>query len=530
MKILVNLILCFACLHATGQTHNPEEVYNIACKWAKEGKPDSAFRYLQMIVGKEYWKYGQLTGDSDLVSLHGDQRWQALLARIRGAKLAKLSLTGMYQDFDLMVAALHEAHTGLYWYNSKPAFDSMCQVQRGKIKRGLDVLGFYQVLAPVVAFTKEGHTFLRLGGEAQAYMQFSVKYFPWQVKFLQQVPYVKNGAVLKKINGEDVGAMMGRFLSYEPADGYNMTSKYRWIERNGRFASYYAYCYPGVDRFTIEVEEPGTGAKRIYKDIAAVPYDSIRKSVAEPPATLQIDSIAILTFNTFSSSRYKAAGMDFKAFVKQSFDTINSRHIPHLVIDVRRNGGGTEGYEDYLLSFLIDKDYQKYSYVQASAFHYSFYQYTDYKYDWEELEKMLAEEHVLQPDGRILRKDGVLAHELPQAAKYKGRLYVLTSGLTYSGGAEFAALVREHTDAVFVGEEVGGGYYGNTSGNRLVLRLPASKLEVGIPLLKFVVSTEKRQVPFGHGVIPDVEVVSGVEAYLKGTDVEMQQVREMLSK
>lgn len=81
---------------------------------------------------------------------------------------------------------------------------------------------------------------------------------------------------------------------------------------------------------------------------------------------------------------------------------------------------------------------------------------------------------------------------------------------------------------MFIGEEVGGGYYGNTSGNRIILKMPGSKLEVGIPLLKFVVSTKGMTIPFGHGVIPDYEVEPDMWDYLKGDDVEMKRVRELI--
>jgi hypothetical protein len=164
----------------------------------------------------------------------------------------------------------------------------------------------------------------------------------------------------------------------------------------------------------------------------------------------------------------------------------------------------------------------KYKYVQAPAFSFSFYQYTNYIINWPRLEKMLSREHYLEKDGRILRKPGVMAHEKPQPDPYKGEIYVLISGLTYSGGSEFATLMRNHTNAVFIGEEAGGGYYGNTSGNRIVLRLPNSKLEIGIPILKFVLDTPKGDVPFGHGVLPDYQIQPTITQFLNAYDAGLE--------
>ena len=39
-----------------------------------------------------------------------------MLDRMRHVRLVPLDKETLYKDFDLMVSALEEAHTGLYWY------------------------------------------------------------------------------------------------------------------------------------------------------------------------------------------------------------------------------------------------------------------------------------------------------------------------------------------------------------------------------------------------------------------------------
>jgi hypothetical protein len=411
-------------------------------------------------------------------------------------------------------------------------------------------LGFYNIIAPLDAFIKEGHTFLRLGAQTQAYLRFSGQYFPIYLKFLNKKAYIINdaggfkthGLILTKVNGHSIDELMERFMSYEPADGYNMTSKYRWMEQNGKFSIYYARCYPPSAFFDIEVIDPVTGEKKSFNHIAALSYDNFTKSyktvasnisgiVYTLPAELKMDTLsktAILTINSFSSSKYKAAGLKFHTFIDSAFSKIKEQHVKHLVIDIRKNGGGSEGYEDYLLAYMIDKDYLKYKYVQASAFTYSFYQYTDYKDDYKDLDKELKDEHYQEKDGRVLRKPGVEEHEKPKPNPFKGDIYILISGLTYSGGSEFASLARNHTNAIFIGEETGGGYYGNTSGIRITLQLPNSTLEIGIPILKFVVDTPKGNVPFGHGTLPDYEIEPTINQFLTGYDVEMEMAKQLI--
>jgi Cupin domain len=54
--------------------------YNAACVMALEGVPDRAFDYLRRALALEPKAREYALGDADLESLHGDQRWQDLIA------------------------------------------------------------------------------------------------------------------------------------------------------------------------------------------------------------------------------------------------------------------------------------------------------------------------------------------------------------------------------------------------------------------------------------------------------------------
>lgn len=534
------------------KTISPATRYSAAGAWAMANRPDSAFHNLDLIVGITYFGYDQLINNKDFALIHEDRRWLPLLDKIKNTKLRAIPADSLKHDFDLLVSALKEAHTGLYWYNSYAQFDSICTSQRAQIKPGMTDLDFYNIIAPLNAFIKEGHNSLQLGAQTQTYLRFSGKYFPVYLKFLDTKAYIINdvggfktrGLILTKVNGHTIDDLRKKFMSYEPDDGYITTGKNRWIELNGKFSIYYARCYPPVQFFDIETIDTATGEKKKFNHIPSTDYDNFIKSYRTVvsnipgmnytlPAELKIDTvsaIATLTINSFSSNRYKAAGLKFHEFIDSAFTRIRNQHIKHLIIDVRKNGGGREGYEDYLLAYMIDKDYVKYKYVQASAFTYSFYQNTDYKDDYKKLDSELKDEHYLETDGRILRKSGIEAHEKPKSTPFKGDIYVLINGLTYSGGSEFASLARNHTNAIFIGEETGGGYYGNTSGIRITLKLPHSKMEISIPILKFVVDTPKDNVPFGRGTLPDYEIQPTISQFLVGYDAEMETAKQLILK
>lgn len=457
-------------------------------------------------------------------------------------------LEQLEQDFDLLTSSLKEAHTGLNWYSTYQEFDGFSQNQRKLLRDKMTVPDFYRVVAPVVAFTKEGHTSIRLSSGDTGYLQAFGRYFPFQIKFLNKQAYVINdfdgikakGFLLTKINGKSIDEIVKTFLSVEPDDGYIVSGKYRWIEENGAFPSYYIRCFGSSPSFAVELTDPKTDRQIILNNVRAVKYAEYRRIWKEsappnetnfPAAKIEFQSdikTAILTFNTFDTL-FKNEKFDFKGFTDKAFDEIKKRGVEHLIIDVRKNDGGEEGLEDYVFAFLTNKPYTKYRYVQSSGTSFSFLQYTNYntKDKQSRLEKALKYEFYLSSDGRLLRRNGILTPAEPRADAYTGNLYILTGGLTYSGGSEFASIVKGNRPAVFIGEETGGGYYGNTSGIDVLLTLPNSQMAIRIPLLKFVVEVAG-DIPFGRGVIPDYEVQPTIDEYLNGVDAEMSYALKLI--
>src|SRR5688572_7711030 len=89
---------------------------------------------------------------------------------VKMPSFANLHLPGyskqeLVKDFDLLVNSLKEAHTGLYWYSTEKEFDKLVARQRAQLKDSLNGLQFYNVVAPIVAFTKEDHCDIALSDE-----------------------------------------------------------------------------------------------------------------------------------------------------------------------------------------------------------------------------------------------------------------------------------------------------------------------------------------------------------------------------
>ena len=86
--------------------------------------------------------------------------------------------------------------------------------------------------------------------------------------------------------------------------------------------------------------------------------------------------------------------------------------------------------------------------------------------------------------------------------------------------------MKGQKNVTIVGEETGGGAYGNTAWIIPEVTLPNTKLRLGIPKFRFVM--RRNLVREGRGVMPDVYVSPTAEDIKQGIDVKIEAVRKMI--
>ena len=452
--------------------------------------------------------------------------------------IKKHSETELTQDFELLVNGLKDVHKGFYWYSTKEQFDSIVKIQRNQIKDSLNAVEFYNIIAPIISYTKEGHCNASLSEKITDAIESNGKYLPFCIKTLDEQIYILNnyknhktqGLKFVSINGKPIKEITKEIFKRKFSDGNIENSKYKDLDDEW-FSESYALNIEQPETFEIELSDSSNN-NFIKININSVSYKEFigecRKiwntkpfNKREPYLSLKIEnSLAILNLNTFDNDDLKEEKLNFKKFISNSFEKIEKLKITDLIIDIRKNTGGTEGNEDFLFSFLMNKSYNKYKHVEASIFNFQNYINYTYEDDWIKTEKDLKSEHKINSEGRFLRKKDIEKQEPIKETTFSGNVYILTSSSTYSGAAEFSSLMREHTNAIFIGEEVGGGYFGNTSGYGLDLILPNTEIKIHIPILQFVLDVEKGI--FGRGVIPDFKITQTIKEHLSGIDAEMK--------
>lgn len=454
-------------------------------------------------------------------------------------------------DLELLYQALDQYHSGMYWYTPKDSVDQLYNEIRDRIDGDMSVTEFYKDVASLTALSREGHTEVQIPEEVRELTRAKGRFLPLTVVFLGDKMYcTRNGSGMKadveyreieSINGENPKTIASKIGTMIPVDGFNSSALFH--ELNGfRFSQLHFLYFGETDRFQIKFKGiarplslPALNLAEINRNLKTEIKTSQTTSKYEPlKFAVFYDSIAYLGIHTFNNSTIKKYS-DFKSlyqFLEKSFEEIIEKKINHLILDVSKNSGGNEGNAGLLYSYF-GSNYQKYSRVLARSQKVILDNGTDPVIKLKTFgffEKLFDNKKM--PGGSYERKmnagHGLMAFRKEPGYKYPGaHIYVIISPETYSGASEFASIMHSRKLATFVGEETGGGYYGNTSGYSRELKLPHSGILVRIPLLRFEMNVAK-DIPFGRGVLPDYEVIPTIEQYRNNEEVSLNFILNTL--
>jgi C-terminal processing protease CtpA/Prc len=231
--------------------------------------------------------------------------------------------------------------------------------------------------------------------------------------------------------------------------------------------------------------------------------------------------IADLKIHRFGGTVNK---MGLRKFLQESFTEIAKKKSTALVLDLRDNGGGADDLGKLLLSFLIDQPFKYYDDLVLNALAFSFAKYSPQK------RALPVDRFERQPNGKYrMVKHPNWGLQQPSKPTFTGRVYILINGNSFSTTSEFLSHAHARKRATFIGEESGGGYYGNTSDPGLLLVLPNTKLQAYVPLMTYYMAVRYDQ-PASHGVVPDYPVHYTIEELLEGKDKELTLALELAGK
>ena len=111
---------------------------------------------------------------------------------------------------------------------------------------------------------------------------------------------------------------------------------------------------------------------------------------------------------------------------------------------------------------------------------------------------------------------------------YYGNVYVLTGGNSFSATTLFVSSVIKQGNVTVIGEETGGGAYGNSAWLIPDVTLPETGVRFRLPLFRMVI--DKNYPKTGKGVQPEVEAKPTVDAVRQGADFKLDKAMELIKK
>lgn len=486
-----------------------------------------------------------------------------LLVVITGCGVAKSSFSPykkyspevLQKDYAIYRQTLEEAHPGLYWYTSKDSMNYYFDKGFQQLNDSLTEPEFRKILSYVTAKINCGHTSIRPSKTFAKY-QDTVRLgrvFPLSLKLWQDTAVVaanlnrrdsilKRGTIITAINGLPMDKIVDTLFSYIGTDGYNRTNKYQVLSNRGYFGSLYSTLFGYPPAYSINfIDSMGRAGTTLLRPFfpgsdtmaraRAVPVRRLPQPSRKERKQMRRNSVRLLKLDTTSHVAMMdlnsfGRGYGLKSFFRRSFRAIKKNKIEHLIIDVRGNGGGSVTNSTLITRFLSDHPFKvadslyairkrkTYSrYIQNDFFNRLFLtlfapKRKDGKYHFKYYER-----HLFKP-----RKKN----------HFDGKTYILTGGNSFSATTLFASAIMKQDNVTLIGEETGGGAYGNSAWLIPDMTLPGTKVRFRLPLFRLVI--DKNVPKDGRGVQPEIPSFPTVDAVRKGIDYKLVKTMELIKE
>lgn len=458
----------------------------------------------------------------------------------------KYSKEKLQADYTLLRNILQDKHPSLYWYTSKDSMDHYFNSGYKKITDSLTELQFgWRIIAPLLNKIHCGHTSFSLSKNWNKFIRDKrIPFIPLYFKIWNDTMVItanlnrkdsilKKGILVTSINGIRNKETIKTIFGYLPQDGYEdnvnyirLSANFPYFHRNV-FGIYKSYSVQYIDslgrKMTTFVPLFGISQDTLkkIKDFPPVKQKQItRKEKLENHRSLQMqDGTAVMTINTF------AGGKHIKSFLRQSFRSIKKNNIKNLVIDIRTNGGGDISNYVLLTKYIrntpfkvadttasIAKGFAPYNkYIKSSFINNLGLLFLTKKRADNRYHFGYWERNTIKPKTKN---------------HFKGDVYVLINGLTFSASTLFSHAVKGQSNVTLIGENTGGGWHGNSGIIIPDIILPNTKIKVRLPFFRLVQYDHVAK--NGTGVVPDIYVGPTLESSIQNIDRKMEFVNKLI--
>jgi C-terminal processing protease CtpA/Prc len=485
----------------------PNDLYNLACYQALEGKPALAILTLKQSFDLGNTILVEDIGKApDLISLHSDPQFQELIARMtKAAALWKddPAIATPYKPVlteDEKVAGLSkfwsEARFNFPFFSRLPDLDWDREYMDylPQVRSAQTTADYYRVMMRFAALLHDGHT--NVYPPEDLYFDTFIASPPLRTQLVEDKVLVKKvfdpaleaqgvhvGSEIVSVDGKPV-----REYAESAVAPYASSSTTQ--DRNVRIYGYQLLAGPKEVPVRLTLRD----ASGETKSVSVHRYCEASSKCSQPgndPAQFKMlpGNIAYLAVNEFEDDRGAKAMRENFAAIEQA---------KGLIVDVRENGGGSSDNGYKILSMLTSKPFQGFS---AKTLDY----------------KPAYRAWGGQPGWSSIAPDELS----PDAAHYFSKpVIVLISAKSFSAAEDFVVVFDAMHRGTLVGETTGG-----STGQPLVFKLPGGgyaricTLDVAYP--------DGRDFE-GIGIPPQVKVSPTVADIRQGRDAALERAIELL--
>ena len=238
---------------------------------------------------------------------------------------------------------------------------------------------------------------------------------------------------------------------------------------------------------------------------------------------LQIDTVnhsAMMNLASFGK------GYGLKRFFRRSFRALQKNDIKHLIIDVRSNGGGSVTNSTLITRFLTDHRFKVSDSLYAVRKRSPYARYIQHHF-WNKLFMTFLTKK--EKDGNY--HFGYFERRAFKPKKnnhFDGKVYIITGGNSFSATTLLTSALIKQDNVTVVGEETGGGAYGNSAWLIPDAKLPVTGVRFRLPLFRLVID---KDVPKnGRGVQPEVPSLPTTDAIRRNIDYKLEKVMELIKQ